>query len=915
MNPASLNILLIEHDRASAGRIGTLISVGHAQLATMPAIQIVRAASLVRAHVLLRRFSADLILLSLPATADVDRALTCLRTSAPQVPVILINRHTDELLGLHALQAGATDYLVADQLSPYTLVHAILHAAQNGSMQRQLRESELRYRRLVEHLPDLIYRYRLIPPRGFEFVNAAAEAITGYTPQEHYDDPDLGMKIIHPEDRALLTSVAHGEHSTGEPLVLRWFKKDGSLIWIEQHNTVIHAADGTPIAIEGVARNITRRKQAEAMLRLHDSALNAAANAVVITDSDGTIQWVNPAFTHLTGYSAAEAIGRNPRMLKSGRHGKAFYQQLWQTLQAGDVWHGELVNRRKDGTLYDEEQTITPIRDAQGRIAHYTAIKQNITARKAADEAATRRLAELEALNRISTALRTVQTLDAMLPALLDETLAALQCTTGAIWLYQPETATSYAMIARGWFEPLQHIITVPVADMLQFLSTNQPIYQVADLAADPHISPQVAAQIPAGWGGIYIPIHTTTNIKACMAIALPYPRTMTREEQSMLGALAEMAGTALHRLQLHQETVRRLEQLQTLRIIDMAITSNQDSRVTFDILLEQVMLRLGVDAAGMLLFNPTALSLEYAAGRGFRSHRYERSYLRLGEGLAGRCALERQRLADENLTMSPYVERRDLILHEQFRSYIGVPLIARGQIKGVLEIFHRTTLHPNPEWIDFLETLAGQAAIAIDHAHLFEDLQQSHTELILAYDTTIEGWSHALDLRDHETEGHTLRVTEMTIRLARAAGMNEEEVAHVRRGTLLHDIGKVGIPDSILLKPGPLTEEEWVVMRRHPQYAYELLAPIPYLHPALDIPYCHHERWDGSGYPRGLTAKQIPLAARLFAVVDVWDALRSDRPYRRGWPEAQVRAHIQSLAGTHFDPMAVRLFFEVLDE
>jgi putative nucleotidyltransferase with HDIG domain len=179
--------------------------------------------------------------------------------------------------------------------------------------------------------------------------------------------------------------------------------------------------------------------------------------------------------------------------------------------------------------------------------------------------------------------------------------------------------------------------------------------------------------------------------------------------------------------------------------------------------------------------------------------------------------------------------------------------------------------------------------------------------------ETTIAGWLRALHLRDHETWAHTQRVTAMTIRLARAMGMGEPELLHLRRGALLHDIGKMGIPDDILLKAGPLSGEEWEVMRRHPTYAYEWLVPIPAFRPALDIPYCHHEKWDGTGYPRGLKGEQIPLAARIFAAVDICDALRSDRPYRRAWPEWQAREHIRSLAGTHLDPRVVEKFFRVI--
>jgi HD-GYP domain-containing protein (c-di-GMP phosphodiesterase class II) len=274
---------------------------------------------------------------------------------------------------------------------------------------------------------------------------------------------------------------------------------------------------------------------------------------------------------------------------------------------------------------------------------------------------------------------------------------------------------------------------------------------------------------------------------------------------------------------------------------------------------------------------------------------------------------VERRIVTIPSLTQEPdgFV-RSKLFNNEDFITYFAAPLIAKGQIKGVLELFHRAPLEANPEWLEFLETVADQAAVAIDNATLFEGLQRSNIDLTLAYDTTIEGWSRAMDLRDKETEGHTRRVTEMTLRIAHELGIKEEEIVHIRRGALLHDMGKMGIPDSILLKPGPLTDEEWIIMKRHPVYAYEMLHQIEYLRPALDIPYCHHEKWDGAGYPRGLKAEEIPLAARIFAVVDVWDALRSDRPYRPAWPKEKVREHICSLSGTHFDSNVVEVFLKM---
>jgi putative nucleotidyltransferase with HDIG domain len=250
--------------------------------------------------------------------------------------------------------------------------------------------------------------------------------------------------------------------------------------------------------------------------------------------------------------------------------------------------------------------------------------------------------------------------------------------------------------------------------------------------------------------------------------------------------------------------------------------------------------------------------------------------------------------------------------IEDAFVAYYAVPLIAKGQMKGVMEIYQRTPLDPDSGWMEFLEALSGDAAIAIDNAALFDELQRSNVEITLAYDRTLEGWSRALELRDRETEGHSQRVTEMTLELARALGMSEVELVHVRRGALLHDIGKMGVPDEILHKPGPLTDEEWEIMRRHPVYALELLSPIPYLKPALDIPAYHHERWDGNGYPNRLKGEQIPLAARIFAVVDVYDALLSERPYRPAWPEEKVINYLQEQAGHHFDPHVVEVFLRL---
>jgi putative nucleotidyltransferase with HDIG domain len=345
----------------------------------------------------------------------------------------------------------------------------------------------------------------------------------------------------------------------------------------------------------------------------------------------------------------------------------------------------------------------------------------------------------------------------------------------------------------------------------------------------------------------------------------------------------------------------------------DLAILGSTDLRVALKSIAEQACKQLLMDVAFILLFEPHLLRLEIAVSAGAQSSEMQNLWFRLGDTLVGRVAQERRMIVIADLAKEP--QNDPVSRMEGLSSCFVLPLIAKGNIVGVMYLGCRSAFHPDQDWLDFLESLAGQAAMAIESIKAFEDLQRSNFELAQAYSRTILGWSHALDLRDKETNDHTYRVTEMTLKLARLVGMKDAELIQVKYGALLHDIGKMGIPDSILLKEDYLSNEEWEIMRRHPTYAYEMLSPIEYLRSALDIPYCHHERWDGTGYPRGLSGEQIPLAARLFAVVDVWDALRSNRPYRKGWGEDKVRDYILSQAGSHFDPNAVSLFLRVVEE
>ncbi len=364
------------------------------------------------------------------------------------------------------------------------------------------------------------------------------------------------------------------------------------------------------------------------------------------------------------------------------------------------------------------------------------------------------------------------------------------------------------------------------------------------------------------------------------------------------------------------EQVQQQLRHMAALRAVDMAITASMDLTMTLRVVLEQVTMQLGADAASVLLLEDQTGELVYAAGQGFRSGLDRDLRLRLGEGHAGQAALKRRTVRLANLAKSPdNLWTMERVIEEGFVSYICLPLVSKGQVKGVLEIFHRMAWSTDTAWMNFVEALANQAAIAIDNAQLLKNLKTANLDLTLAYDDTIAGWARALELRDGNTEGHSQRVADLAVELAAAMGVRGEALVHIRRGAILHDIGKMAIPDSILKKTSTLTDTEWQVMKMHPVYSFDLLSQIEFLRPALEIPYAHHERWDGSGYPRGLRGEDIPLAARIFAVVDVWDALTDDRLYRPGWKDHEALEYIRSLSGVQFDPRVVEVFCALMEK
>jgi PAS domain S-box-containing protein len=526
---------------------------------------------------------------------------------------------------------------------------------------------------------------------------------------------------------------------------------------------------------------------------------------------------------------------------------------------------------------------------------------------------AQRRLRELEIINHLSTSLRITQSVDEMLPILLNETLQLVDTPHGSIWLYDHTSDRLVQRVASGADSNIKHTSLSLMDGIIGYTFRTARAHSSLDLKKDALLFPGNRDSLPAGLAGASIPIQSTAGPVGVMVIAVGTGRQLA-DEINLLTILAEITGNAIHRAQLYDQSQRQVRRLTSLRDIDAAITSSFDLRLTLNILMDHTRSHLNVDAVNIGLYHPDLQTLTYLPGVGFEIPSPTRPQVRIGEGLAGQVILKQQICHITNLQNASEASHEQLVKRERFVTYIGIPLIVKGQIKGVFEIFHRTSLSPTPDWMEFLHTLAGQAAIAIDSSQLFENLQRSNQELIQAYDTTLEGWARALELRDRETEGHTRRVTELTIRLARFMGVRDHDLVNIHRGVLLHDIGKMGVPDHILKKEGELTKEEWAEMCQHPVYAYNLLSPISFLRGVLDIPYCHHEHWDGSGYPRGLRGEQIPLAARIFSVVDNWDALLSDRPYRRAWPQEKVIKHLKEIAGTMLDPKIVEIFLKMIE-
>jgi len=778
-----------------------------------------------------------------------------------------------------------------------------------------LRESEARYRTLFEHANDAIF----LENQNDEIVDVNRQAceLMGYNRNEllQMTVSDLQAPEVRGERGNVLKQELE-KHSGGlfESLNLH---RDGTRIPVEISTASIPGRDdGLALAI---VRDVTERKRAEKGLKASEmrfaTIFRANPAAIAITRiSDNQLIDVNETWQEVTGYKREEVIGFAALDLNLWVNPKQREQLIEMLSDQGKV-RGEMQMRRKSGEIGELLMSAEMI-ELEGE-DYLLTMAQDITDLKRAEREIQEYADRIEVLLGIEKAITSTLDLDEVLDTIMTELKKVIPYDSVSLQILRGESLEILA--CRGFDRPDEVMgLFFPLDSKFpnQCVIEENKSLTIEDVAQEyPHFqdeSSKYASGHIHSWLGV--PLTSKGSVKGMIALDRSEVSPFSEIEIQLATAIANQAVLAIENARLFRDAQRRLERLSSLRQIDRTITGSMDLRITLNILLGHVLQQLEVDAAAILLYRPEMQNLEFVAGQGFRTQALQSTNLRLGQGFAGQAAFDRRIVQVFDLDQlqrgfSHSPEFRD----EMFVAYVGVPLNAKGNIIGVLEIFHRQALNPNPEWIEFLETLAGQAAIAIDNLQLFGNLQTSNLQLRHAYDATIEGWAQALELHDPKPRGYVQQVVDLTLELAHTMDIDEKQLVHIRRGVLLHDVGKMGVSDHILQKPGRLTDDEWEIIRKHPVYAYKWLAPILYLKPALDIPHYHHEKWDGSGYPHGLKGDQIPLPARIFAVVDVWLALLSDRPYRKAWMKEKALAYIQEQSGSHFDPRVVEAFIELL--
>jgi PAS domain S-box-containing protein len=732
---------------------------------------------------------------------------------------------------------------------------------------------------------------------------------------------ELDDKVFYSEEPFIATPYELSapiwirDQSLGEVSV--FYKEDRPFLIPEEQNLLDAIAERLGLWHQ---QNETQKRLTESE-RWFRNAIMLAPNPIMIHSMSGKIIEVNDAWLDTTGYQRDEidTVEKWVRMAHPDRH-----EEIQRMIV--DNFSGETVTTdgqypvlAEDGRQLQWYFSSAPLGNLPDGQTIVITIAIDITERVAAEEGRQQYLSRIVAMSEIDQLMVSTLELDKVLDQITSNMENVIQFDAMSVLMLEGDYIQ---MIACRGFENPEEILALrfpsrPDYPNYKVIENKEPVmvmnvseeYPKFLQPGNSHLGNEIKA-----WLGV--PLVNKDGVIGMFTIDRIESTPYTETEIEVAMQYANRAAIAITNAQLYEQTKDNLEKLAILRAVDNAITGSRDLGEAIDIILEQIQIGLGIDVATIYQYEKETDSLVHVRSRGFHTEGKLDVKIKMGQGYIGTIAETRQPKFVPKVVWNEEGKKFPFSFEDEgIISYYGFPLISNDSLQGVLELKHRSRLEPEGDWVHFAETLARQTAIAVDNLTLFADLEKANKELREAYDATIEGWAHALEIRDKETEGHSRRVGRLTVAIAKEYGFSEEQLVHVRRGVLLHDIGKMGIPDQILHKPGPLDDEEWEIMRQHPDYAYDMLKSIDYLTPALNIPHYHHERWDGSGYPEGLKGEAIPLEARIFAVVDAWDALTSDRPYRKAWSEEKTKRYLQEMAGKEFDPDVVEILLRLVDQ
>jgi len=796
--------------------------------------------------------------------------------------------------------------LIADQAAIAVENARLFETAQRELAERRqaeaaLRESEERYRTVVtgadvvSFMLDAQGVFTLSDGKGLAQLGLKPGQVVGISALEMYRDyPSITSSVRRALAGEMVKSEDHIAGITFDTTYAPFFDEQGRVQ-----------------GVIGVALDITERIKSEEQLRESERSyrglFNSVAEAIYIQDRDGRFLDANQGAEEMYGYPREYFIGKTPEALGApGRNDFDFIRQAhWRAFE-GEVQTFEFWGRRSNGEVFPKD-----IRLYKGTYFGQdvvVALAQDITERKRAEQALRRQLKELTLLHAIAgMAIRARS---------IDELVEFVTRQVGRIF-YSDNFGFGFLDETGNFLYPhpsyhgLPEVMSLPypvhgcVSGSVVLNGKPRRIGDVTKVTDYLMVNPDVRSEL-------CVPIKIGERAIGIINAESKQPDFFTEADERLMLTIADQVANAIERFRLFEAESNRRREAETLREAIGALSTSLELAQVLEIIMDSIERVVPFDSTSIFLLEGAYLRVMMARGLPDIDTVLNQAYP-ANDPLFSEAIRSGNLLICDDAQQEPRFQQWGQTSY--VRGWMAVPLVARGEVIGYITFDSRKPAAYSQELAKLAQAFANQAAIAIQNARLFEDIQHSLRELNEAYETTIEGWSRALDLRDRETEGHTLRVTELTMKMAEAMGFSEEERVHIRRGALLHDMGKLGVPDRILLKPDSLTDDEWEIMRMHPLYTYQMLAPIEYLRAALDIPFSHHERWDGSGYPRGLKGEEIPLVARIFAVIDVWDALTSDRPYRPAWSQQATLEYLKKNAGIQFDPEVIKIFLKLWDE